>query len=50
MGEETNGPSVQVKTWENPQERTRDSSVVRVMVREGWRVEIYRGVDVLIRI
>jgi len=34
-GVKTNGPSVQVKTWEKPQERTRDSSVVRVMLRMG---------------
>ena len=40
--EETNGLSVQVKTWEKPQERTRDSSVVRVMLwmGEGGGLEI----------
>ncbi len=41
--EETNGPSVQVKTWEKPQERTRDSSVVRVML---WTGEGGRGLEI----
>lgn len=43
--EETNGPSVQVKTWEKPQERTRDSSVVRVML---WMAEGGGGLEIAV--
>jgi hypothetical protein len=51
-GVKTNGPSVQVKTWEKPQERTRDSSVVRVMLWMGegggagdWGGDVLVGID-----